>query len=355
MRTLEDCARLIRAYDGPPLRLMEVCGTHTHSIFEYGIRELLPPSVTLISGPGCPVCVTPAGYIDRAVALAQQPNSVVCTFGDMIRVPGHTLSLAEASARGGSVRIMYSPADVAGWALAEPDKTFYVAAVGFETTIPSYALLLERVSEQNIPNVRLLTSLKALMPALQWLCENGGELSGFLGPGHVSAVIGAAPYRPLCAQYRIPLAVAGFSYGHILTALCDLLLQNRNGSCEVHNLYPGVVSEHGNREALALIQTYFVRVDSVWRGLGRIPRSGYRLAPEYERFDAGLDVDCPDTAEDIGACRCGSVIIGRLTPNACPLFGTCCTPLHPLGPCMVSSEGACGIWYRHAAVKEGQP
>jgi len=346
MKPIEKWAELVRKYDGPPLRLMEVCGTHTHRIFQYGIREMLSPRLELISGPGCPVCVTPSGYIDKAAALALEENAVLCTFGDMIRVPGQELSLASSQAKGGKVRIMYSPSDVAEWAKAEPEKTFYVAAVGFETTIPAYALLMDKVIGEKIGNIRLLTSLKALMPALSWICENSEELGGFIGPGHVSAVIGAAPYRLLCRRYGIPLAVAGFSYEHILAAVCDLVLQRRRGTSQVHNLYPEVVAEEGNEEALRLIGRYFVKKDSVWRGLGAIPKSGYFLAPEYAGFDAGSQLETGG-AEDLQGCRCGSVIIGREKPADCPHFGKTCTPLHPLGPCMVSTEGACGIWHRY--------
>lgn len=349
MKRIDEAARFLREYDGPPLTLMEVCGTHTHSLFETGVRGMLPSSVRLISGPGCPVCVTPSGAIDRLAALCREPDTVVCTFGDMMRVPGKNGSLAEASAQGGRVRLMISPADVADWAAAAPRTLFVVAAVGFETTVPAYALLLQRLRERGLSNVRLLTSLKALMPAMTWLCENGGNIGGFLGPGHVGTVIGAAPFRPLSRKYGIPIAIAGFSYEHLVAALCDLLLQHRAGRAEVHNLYPEAVREQGGAEALALIDRCFVRRDSVWRGLGEIPGSGYALAPEYAAFDAGMG-DAPGVSStDTGGCHCGSVIIGRSSPPECPLFGRACTPLHPLGPCMVSSEGACGIWYRHAA------
>ena len=257
MMDTERCAEFIRAYDGPPIRLMEVCGTHTHSIFEHGIRSLLPVGITLISGPGCPVCVTPAGYIDRAAALSKLANHTLCTFGDMLRVPGERGNLLEAKAAGGDVRMMYSPLDVLRWAEAEPQRTFVVAAVGFETTLPVYALLMERLTERGARNVKLLASLKAILPALTWICESEPDIDGFLGPGHVSVILGSDAYASLCARYRKPLAVGGFTYAQVLAALCDLIGQIQDGACESHNLYPQAVTARGNERAQALIDRYF--------------------------------------------------------------------------------------------------
>ena len=334
----------LQAYDGPPVRLMEVCGTHTRQIFEFGIRALLPPTVTLVSGPGCPVCVTPSGYIDRAAACALRKGNVLCTFGDMMRVPGNLGTLLDARAVGGDVRVMYSPMDVLGWAAREPEKTFILAAVGFETTLPVYALLMERLTAGKVRNVRLLTALKAMLPALAWIGESLPEIDGFLGPGHVSAIIGSDAYAPLCARYHIPLAVGGFEYGQILAAIVDLLDQVRKGTFEAHNLYPGVVSPEGNARAQALISQYFIRKPSVWRGLGEIEASGYELAEPFQCFNAGSPAESEASAEPEG-CLCGQVITGRATPEDCPHFGAECMPGHPLGPCMVSAEGACGVWH----------
>lgn len=344
MTATERCAKALRDYDGSPIRLMEVCGTHTHSIFAYGIRGLLSPKITLISGPGCPVCVTPAGYIDRAAELTRQAGHVVCTFGDMLRVPGNHGNLLEAKASGGDVRMMVSPMDVLAWAAAEPDKTFVVAAVGFETTLPAYALLLEHLTAQGVDNVRLLTSLKAILPAMQWICESEPEIDGFLGPGHVSTILGSDAYAPLCARYRKPVAVGGFTYGQILAVLCDLIEQLRDGRAETHNLYPQAVTAQGNTLALALMDRYFTLVPSVWRGLGKIEASGYGLRPAFARYDAGA-WNQDNGEESAVGCLCGQVITGRISPSACPNFGGACTPAQPLGPCMVSHEGACGIWY----------
>ncbi len=344
---MSDSQRLehfIKAYDGPPVRLMEVCGTHTHSIFQYGIRGLLPPNITLVSGPGCPVCVTPAGFIDRAAELALQGGWTLCTFGDMMRVPGEKGNLLDAKASGGDVRVMYSPMDALRWAAREPERTFAVAAVGFETTIPAYALLLERLAAENVDNVRLLTALKAMPPALNWICENDPAVDGLIGPGHVSVITGSDAFAPLCACYRIPLAVGGFEYEQILAAIADLLSQLKSGLCQAHNLYPEAVTKQGNLRAQALMDRYFTLANTTWRGLGEIEASGYELRPEFERFSADAWRADDGHGEKAG-CLCGRVIMGRAEPRECPNFGTLCTPATPLGPCMVTAEGACGVWY----------
>jgi len=348
MKSIEQCIQTIKAYSGPSIRLMEVCGTHTHSIFEHGIHDLLSPQISLISGPGCPVCVTPANYIDRAAEMALREGWTLCTFGDMMRVPGEQGSLLEAKARGGDVRIQYSPMDVLGWAEAEPNRTFVIAAVGFETTLPVYALLMEHLLDHGLKNVRLLTSLKAILPALHWICESDPAIDGFLGPGHVSAILGSAAYEPLCKKHHIPLAVAGFSFEQIVLAIHDLLMQVQADTCEAHNLYTNVISQEGNLRALQLVDKYFVHQTSNWRGLGEIEASGYVLKPEFECFDAGSQFVVNETPERNG-CLCGQVIIGRISPADCPNFGTICTPASPQGPCMVSMEGTCGIWYANQA------
>ena len=341
-KTIDRLAQCLRNYQGPPVRLMEVCGTHTHALSRLGIPAMLPHQVSLISGPGCPVCVTPAGYIDRAAELACQPHSVLLSFGDMLRVPGKKRSLLEAKASGGNVALMYSPLDALALAAKAPDTTFYVAAVGFETTLPLYALLIQRMEEQSIRNIRLLTAVKALLPGLDWLCQQSPEIDGFIGPGHVSAILGYGAYEPLCACYRLPLTVAGFEYQHLVPAIYDLVQQKKAGTHEVRNLYPSVVTREGNATAQALIHQYFVPAAAVWRGLGEIDGSGYSLAPAYQKFDAGA---YDETSPEGDECLCGQIITGKARPVECPCFGTLCTPERPLGPCMVSSEGACGIWH----------
>ncbi len=339
----------IRAYGGPPIRLMEVCGTHTHAISTFGIPALLPGCVSLISGPGCPVCVTPSGYIERAAEIALRPGCTVLSYGDLMRVPGNGASLAEAKAAGGSVTLMYSPMDAIGLAKRDPDRLFVVTAVGFETTLPLYALLIDRMREARVENIRLLTSLKALIPALHWIGQNNPGVHGFIGPGHVSAILGYGAYAPVCEAYGLPVAVAGFSFEHLIAAIHDLIRQVSQGRREAHNLYPGVVTEEGNAEALALVRRFFARTDSVWRGLGAIRDSGYVLRGEYAAYDAGSFDAETESAEPDG-CLCGRVIIGRARPVDCPHFGAACAPERPLGPCMVSGEGACRIW--HAAGRE---
>lgn len=345
---LDDLVHLIQAYDGPPVRLMEVCGTHTRAISRFGIPALFPERLSLISGPGCPVCVTPSAYIDRAAELAAQPGRTVLSFGDMLRVPGNRMSLGKAKALGGGVSLMISPFDALRLAVREPDRQFIVTAVGFETTLPSYALLVRQLAERGIQNVKLLTSLKALIPALDWLCRHNPDVQGFIGPGHVSAIIGADAYEPVCARYRLPLTVAGFTYEHLVAAIADLIRQISRGEHRARNLYPSAVTREGNAEAQALIEEVFEKRPAVWRGLGRIEDSGYRLRAEYEAFDAG-DFDDADVPEPAG-CLCGSVLAGRARPVDCALFGARCSPENPVGPCMVSSEGACGIL--HASARE---
>lgn len=339
----------IRRYDGPPIRLMEVCGTHTHQISRFGIPSLFPERLSLLSGPGCPVCVTPAGYIDRAAAIALMPNHTLLSYGDMLRVPGRKTSLLQAKAAGGQVVLMYSPLDVLRHAKDNPSRMFYVTAVGFETTLPLYALLVERLMAAHIENVRLLVAVKALLPALGWICENNPDIDGFIGPGHVSTILGTDVYQPLCSQYGLPMAVAGFGYEHLIAAIADLIRQVQRGKSEVHNLYTSAVSPGGNPEALAKISQCFVRKPSIWRGLGMIDDSGYQLAPQYAAYGAG-GIDDEAQTEPNG-CLCGQVIAGRALPTSCPLFGTACTPENPTGPCMVSSEGTCGIWHANARTK----
>ena len=344
MQKIDDYIKTIQSYKGAPLRFMEVCGTHTHNIFHFGIHKMLPPGISLISGPGCPVCVTPARYIDRAASFSLQKNSTLCTFGDMVRVPGKSTSIAEAKALGGNVRIIYSPMDVLNWAAQSPERLFYVTAVGFETTLPIYALLIQRIRENNVRNIRLFTSIKAIVPALYWICGNNPHIDGFIGPGHVSAIIGSDVYEPLCEKYGIPLAVGGFGFEHIVMAIYDLLQQSKKDTCHVHNLYPNAVTDEGNISALSLIRKYFIKTPAVWRGLGEIEGSGYSLSPEYDDLNVDTIDDRLDAGETSG-CLCGQVITGRANPADCPFFARACTPASPMGPCMVSAEGTCGIWY----------
>ncbi len=346
-----DLARVLRElkeYDGPPRAFMEVCGTHTAAIFRHGIRSLISPRIELLSGPGCPVCVTPAAYIDACVALAERPDTKLYSFGDMMKVPGSRISLSEAKGEGARVELMYAPMEVLARAEAEPETTHVIAAVGFETTAPAFALAAKEARARGLRNLRLLTALKTVIPALERICETQPEIDGFLCPGHVSAVIGTEPYRPLAARFRKPFVVGGFEAEHLLAAIYDLLRQAEQGEAEVRNYYPSVVKEEGNPRARAVLEEVFEAGEAVWRGLGPMAGSGLYLKPEWSGLDAGSRALRGDAAVPPG-CRCADVICGRLRPADCPLFGKACDPLRPQGPCMVSAEGACGIWYRNRA------
>ena len=341
--------RFLSEYTGPEIKIMEVCGTHTAAIFTGGIRSFLSPHIHLVSGPGCPVCVTPSSYIDRAIHLAMQDHTTVLSFGDMIRVPGTHLSLGEAKAEGASVELLYSPMDIVEKAQKHPEITFIMAAVGFETTIPAYTLLLDEMLKKRIVNIKLLPALKTILPAMEWICIHSHSIDAFLCPGHVSAIIGSTPYILLAEQYHKPCAIAGFSTELILLAIYDLLKQIKNGKAEVHNLYPSVVTAQGNQKALQKMQHYLLPSSGVWRGLGKLEHSCLVLRDIYQEYDASV----PENQEEYDAelstkdCRCGDVITGTITPDVCPAFGKNCTPSHPLGACMVSAEGACSIYIRY--------
>ena len=351
MMEISQVINYLKEYNGPEIKLMEVCGTHTASIFKSGIRSLISPEIKLISGPGCPVCVTPTSYIDKCIDYAMMENHVLVTFGDMIRVPGEKASLSSVKGEGAKVEIMYSPFEIIEKATANPNITYVIAAVGFETTAPIYALVIEEAMEKGIKNIKLVTSIKTVIPALEWICENEEGIDGFICPGHVSVIIGSEAYAELAKKYKRPFSVAGFEPEHILVVIYDLVRQIEEARIEdkiimVHNLYKNAVKTEGNQKAVGVLRKYFDVGPAMWRGLGIIEGSGLYLKAEYEEFDGGskgldLDKELPEE------CCCGQVIVGRLNPNECPLFGKACTPTNPYGPCMVSSEGACGIWYRN--------
>ena len=337
----------LKAYDGRQLKLMEVCGTHTAAIFKNGIRDLISPKIKLISGPGCPVCVTPTAFIDKCVEYAKDPDCALLTFGDMMKVPGTAGSLSENKAEASGITIMYSPLEAIEKAKANPDVTFVVAAVGFETTAPTYALLVKEAARQGVKNIQLVTALKTAIPALHWICENQNDIDGFICPGHVSVITGVHVYDELAKQYGKPFVVSGFEAEHILAAIYRIVRQIEAGEGRVENMYPNAVKENGNPKALAAIDEVFEPGPAMWRGLGLIGGSGLYLKEAYAAFDGGSkgldeDMELPE------GCRCGDVITGRINPDQCPMFaGGKCTPMDPFGPCMVSSEGSCGIWYRN--------
>lgn len=330
----------LRNYNGRKIRLMEVCGSHTHAIATHGIRDILSPQIELLSGPGCPVCVTPTAYIDKLIELSLEPDTTVVTFGDLLRVPGSKESLNEAKGKGGSVEMVYSPMDVLALAKENPYRKYVFAAVGFETTAPVYTLLLDNAIKENLNNIRLLTALKTMPGAISYLCNNGAEIDGFIAPGHVCAVTGAEYFDQLATKYQIPFGVSGFGAKELVIAIYGLVQMVINKEYKVNNFYTSVVASGKNPIIESQLEKYFEPADVAWRGMGIIPGTGLLLKEEYKQFDAGskgLDVDNKKNK----ACRCGEILMGKAKPNDCPLFGKVCTPSTPAGACMVSEEGSC--------------
>lgn len=329
----------LATYDGPEMNIMEVCGSHTAAIAKNGIPGMLSDHIHLISGPGCPVCVTPSAYVDRLIELAKEPDTCVVTFGDLMRVPGSSMeTLQTARGAGGQVEMVYSPMDILPLAQAHPKIQYVFAAVGFETTTPVYALLMDSLVKEHIENVRLLTALKTMPGVIDWLCSHGANVQGFIAPGHVSVVTGSDIFKPLAEKYSIPFGVAPFDGAGLLISIAGIVAAHGQG--RVMNFYPSVVTPEGNTEAQKLIDQYFESSEAVWRGMGSIPGSGRFLREEYARYDAGSRGLDEDHAAN-PACRCGEVLMGRIKPMQCPLYGKVCTPLTPQGACMVSEEGNC--------------
>lgn len=335
--------------------IMEVCGTHTHAIAEAGIRRLLPPGIRLISGPGCPVCVTPVDYLDHAVALAQLPDVTVCTFGDLIRVPATETSLERERAKGCDIRDVYSPRDALTIARENPDRRIVFLGVGFETTIPTISAALDEAEREGIDNFLVLAGGKLIEPPLRALLSDGEvKVDAFLLPGHVSVILGANFYRFLAKDYQVPAAIAGFAPVDILAAISEVAEQIQSGEPRIANLYPRVVSDEGNVHAQALMKRFFEPIDTRWRGLGEIPASGLGLRSAYAHRDAGcIEVEIVAPRESPG-CRCGEVLKGVIEPPECLLYEKVCNPDDPRGACMVSSEGTCAAWYRHERYATGE-
>ncbi|MDX9785389.1 MAG: hydrogenase formation protein HypD [Desulfobacterales bacterium] len=339
----------IRRISRRKVRLMEVCGTHTVSIFRSGIRSLLPDTVTLISGPGCPVCVTDQRDMDAFIALAGFDDVIVATFGDLMRVPGTHSSLLKERAKGSDIRIVYSPLDAITIATENPYKRVVFPGVGFETTAPTIAATLNLARDRGIHNFFVYSAHKLVPPALTALMALPEiHLDGFMLPGHVSVIIGAGAYRPFVARHSIPAVIAGFEPTDILLAIAMLVEQIESGASHLENAYSRVVSEAGNPKALALLADVFEVNHAAWRGLGVIADSGLKLRKSYEAFDAeqAFDLVIPESFDPAG-CACGDILTGRKLPSGCPLFGKICTPEHPVGPCMVSTEGTCAAYYRY--------
>jgi len=337
-----------------PARLMEFCGGHTAAIFKHGLRQLLPPNIEMLSGPGCPVCVTAAADLDRAIALGNQPGVIITSFGDMIRVPGSRASLQRARGEGADVRVVYSAQDALKIARDNPDKSVVFIGIGFETTAPTVAASVLQAEREKIGNYHVLSLHKVCPPIMKAILDLGEvRLDGIICPGHVSAIIGTRPYQFLADDYGIACAVAGFEPLDILLAVERLVEQIESGRPQVENPYSRGVRPEGNPAALKLMDTVFEIGDADWRGIGGVPASGLLLRVKYERFDAArrFDVD-PGPAHEPKGCICGAVLRGVSTPPECKLFRTVCTPERPVGPCMVSSEGSCATYYQYEATNE---
>ncbi|MCU1266454.1 MAG: hydrogenase formation protein HypD [Acidobacteria bacterium] len=341
-------AEQIAALTDRPLKLMEVCGGHTHSIFKYGIEDLLPPNIEMIHGPGCPVCVIPLGRVDDSMSIAQTPGVIFTTFGDAMRVPGSKTSLLGAKAAGADVRMVYSPLDALKIAKKNPDRDVVFFALGFETTAPSTAMTLLQAAKDDVPNFTVFCNHIMIVPALKALLDSPDlKLDGFVGPGHVSTVIGTRPYDFVPNEYGKPVVVAGFEPLDVLQSVYMLVKQIVEGRAEIENQYARVVFRDGNRRALeAIFEVFEPREYFEWRGLGSIAHSGMKLNAKYSRFDAELKFSVPGLRiADPKACQCGEILKGVKKPWECKVFGTACTPETPIGSCMVSSEGACAAYY----------
>lgn len=344
-----ELTRRIREASTRPVRLMEICGTHTMAIFRHGIRSLLPEHIELVSGPGCPVCVTSVEEIDRCVKLAGSPEVIVTTFGDMLRVPGSGDSLQRRAGQGADVRMVYASLDALRIAAENPGKQVVFLGIGFETTAPTVAAAVKAARDRGLSNFSVLSAHKLLPPAMEALVSSGDlGIDGFLCPGHVSTIIGTSSYADVASRFGVPCVVAGFEPVDILQSVFMLVRQIEVGEAQAEIQYTRAVAPDGNPAALQLIDEVFEPCDSVWRGLGPIPRSGLAFREEFAAFDARsrFDLTIPPAREPAG-CRCAEVLKGTVRPPECPLFRSTCTPRTPVGACMVSSEGTCAAYYKY--------
>lgn len=332
--------------------LMEVCGGQTHSIIRHGIDQLLPDEIELLHGPGCPVCVTPLETLDRALAIASRPEVTLCSFGDMLRVPGSSGDLFGVRSRGGDVRVVHSPLDAVTLAAQRPDREVVFLAIGFETTAPANALAVQQAARLGLTNFSVLVSHVLVPPAIAAILDAPDcRVQAFLAAGHVCTVMGYADYEPLVDRYRVPIVVTGFEPVDLLDGIRRVVVQLEAGRAEVENAYPRAVTRHGNAAARAAIEEVFEVCDRSWRGIGVIPASGWRLRDAYRAFDAEARFDIGEiTTTESPLCRAGDVLQGRITPAECPAFGRECTPSTPLGATMVSDEGTCAAYYAHRRV-----
>jgi hydrogenase expression/formation protein HypD len=334
---------------GKPVRLMEVCGTHTVAIFKHGIRDIIPKEISLLSGPGCPVCVTAIKDVDVAIAISKMNGNILSTFGDMMRVPGSKQSFFHAQAEGANIRIVYSPMDALKLAQENRDRKVIFFATGFETTSPSIAATLYEAEKTGAQNFYIYSTHKLVPPALKALLDSGEvRIDGLILPGHVCTITGCSPYEFLASDYRVPSVITGFDAEDILQGIMMLLEQIASNRPAVEIQYKRAVTMEGNQKAVSLINEYFQPCDANWRGIGVIPQSGLKLKNKYGRWDATkqFDINVPE-AQEPKACQCGLVLKGIKIPTDCPLFGRTCTPERPVGACMVSSEGSCAAYYKY--------
>jgi hydrogenase expression/formation protein HypD len=337
--------------------IMEVCGGQTHAIIRNGIDQLLPEQVELIHGPGCPVCVTPLGIIDKALDIAARPGVIFCSFGDMLRVPGSQRDLFAVKSEGGDVRVVYSPLDAVNLAEANPDRQVVFFAIGFETTAPANAMAVHQAGQRGLTNFSVLVSHVLVPPAMEAIVTSPtNRVDGFLAAGHVCSIMGTWQYGPLVDRHRIPIVITGFEPLDILDGIRRVVSQLESGVAELDNAYSRVVTEVGNVPAQAMLADVFEVCDRRWRGIGEIPASGWRLSDRYRNFDAEarFDVSGVDAPES-SLCRSGEVLQGMIKPNECAAFGKECTPRHPLGATMVSSEGACAAYFQYRRLGDGVP
>ena len=339
----------IHAVTTRPWAMMEVCGGQTHSIIRHGIDQLLPAGIEMIHGPGCPVCVTPLETIDKALAIAARPGVTFCSFGDMLRVPGSGQDLFGVKSAGGDVRVVYSPLDALNIARDNPDREVVFFGIGFETTAPANAMTVYQARRLGVPNFSLLVSHVLVPPAIAAIMESPVcRVQAFLAAGHVCSVMGTAEYPPLAEKYRVPIVVTGFEPLDILEGIRQTVVQLESGRHELQNAYPRAVRAEGNKPAMEMLADVFEVTDRTWRGIGPIPRSGWRLSPRYREFDAEYRFDVTGLhTQESSICRSGEVLQGLIKPNQCAAFGKECTPRNPLGATMVSSEGACAAYYAY--------
>lgn len=347
-RLCQSIAKRIKELTSEDINIMEVCGSHTRAIFSSGIKDLLPENIHLISGPGCPVCVTPLADIDHMIALSKMEQTIIATFGDMVNVPGSTSSLKKEKAAGADIRLVYSPWQVLEMAQGSPQKNVILIGIGFETTIPLLASVVLEAKKKELNNFFLLSLTKLMPPILKTLFLNPQvEIDGLLCPGHVSTIIGSRPYQFIPDCYHIACVIAGFEPVDILMAIYHLIQQNIKNKPQVENKYRRAVREEGNPVALSIMNQVFTPVDSEWRGIGTVQKSGLDLKPEFADLDArNFEVKIETTREN-NLCCCGDVLRGTITPLQCPLFRKVCSPENPIGSCMVSAEGTCATYYKY--------